>query len=66
MAKLKTRLNDGQGDNALDWGRGLLGIQLSGNSESAPEGGTAATHWVPVDAHQWIHSDTRSRHLNPA
>jgi hypothetical protein len=34
MAKSKTRLNDGHGDNALAWGWALLGIQLSGNDDA--------------------------------
>jgi hypothetical protein len=37
MAKAKTRLNDGHGDNALAWGWALLGIQLSGNAAATRE-----------------------------
>ena len=37
MAKSKTRLNDGHGDNALAWGWALLGIQLSGNAAATRE-----------------------------
>ncbi|HSP43693.1 MAG TPA: DUF6288 domain-containing protein [Luteolibacter sp.] len=37
MAKSKTRLNDGHGDNALAWGWALLGIQLSGNDAATRE-----------------------------
>ncbi|MCU0781540.1 MAG: DUF6288 domain-containing protein [Akkermansiaceae bacterium] len=37
MAKSKTRLNDGHGDNALAWGWALLGIQLSGNADATRE-----------------------------
>jgi hypothetical protein len=37
MAKSKTRLNDGHGDNALAWGWALLGIQLSGNESAIRE-----------------------------
>lgn len=37
MAKSKTRLNDGHGDNALAWGWALLGIQLSGNDAAMRE-----------------------------
>lgn len=37
MAKSKTRLNDGHGDNALAWGWALLGIQLSGNEAATRE-----------------------------
>ncbi len=35
LAKSKTRLNDGHGDNALAWGWALLGIQLSGNEAAS-------------------------------
>ncbi|MFZ9937419.1 MAG: DUF6288 domain-containing protein [Luteolibacter sp.] len=37
MAKSKTRINDGHGDNALAWGWALLGIQLSGNDAATRE-----------------------------
>jgi len=37
MAKFKTRLNDGHGDNAVAWGWALLGIQLSGNDAAIRE-----------------------------
>jgi hypothetical protein len=37
MARSKTRLNDGHGDNALAWGWALLGIQLSGNDAATRE-----------------------------
>jgi hypothetical protein len=37
LAKSKTRLNDGHGDNALAWGWALLGIQLSGNNAAIRE-----------------------------
>ena len=37
MAKAKTRLNDGHGDNALACGWALLGIQLSGNESAIRE-----------------------------
>jgi hypothetical protein len=37
MAKSKTRLNDGHGDNSLAWAWALLGIQLSGNEAAARE-----------------------------
>jgi hypothetical protein len=37
MAKSKTRLNDGHGDNALAWGWALLGIQLSDNDAAIRE-----------------------------
>jgi len=37
LAKSKTRLNDGHGDNSLAWGWALLGIQLSGNDAAIRE-----------------------------
>ncbi|MCF7733499.1 MAG: DUF6288 domain-containing protein [Akkermansiaceae bacterium] len=37
LAKSKTRLNDGHGDNVLAWAWALLGIQLSGNEAATRE-----------------------------
>ncbi len=37
LAKSKTRINDGHGDNSLAWGWALLGIQRSGNEAAARE-----------------------------
>lgn len=37
LAKSKTRLNDGHGDNVLAWGWALLGVQLSGEDTAIRE-----------------------------